>query len=256
MRSLLIVAAAVLASGCGDRVTGPGMPAGGTPAASTTAAGETVQGCVATGTCTLDPIVVDGSGQPGYTGGGGGGGGEAGTPPKPGDGECMAAGAGNLDFVAGCRAGEDPPPEQSPEPSLADDMVRDTIPPDCAAPDLSHWQRLYCFRAAPPDSAQVRATLQALDRIAMRGEECAQVAREGRALLLSGRITFFVWQQGDTGGYGHRNTGIQLDEALARLHGTPGSIFEEVLVHEIDHVLGLGHLDSFSLETPHSARCG
>jgi hypothetical protein len=144
-----------------------------------------------------------------------------------------------------------------PTPSYVDDMARDTIPPDCSADDLDHWEQLYCFRALPPDSAQTRATLQALDQIAQRGDACAVVAERGRELLARGQIGFFVWQQGDSGGYGHRNTGIQLDEALVRFYGTQGSIFERTLVHEIDHVLGfLGHIDSGGTETPHTAQCG
>ena len=146
--------------------------------------------------------------------------------------------------------------EPTDEHSLANDMARDTLPPDCSATSLSQWQELYCYRALPPDSAQTRATLQALDAIATRGEECAQVAQKGRDLLASGQITFFVWKQGDAGGYGHRNTGIQLEEAYARLYGTTGSTFERALVHEVDHALGSGHVDLAGLETPHTAQCG
>jgi hypothetical protein len=129
-------------------------------------------------------------------------------------------------------------------------------PPDCSAAFLNRWQDLYCNRRQEPDSAQVRATLQALDQIATRGEECAAIAQRGRDLLATGQITFFVWQEGGSGGYGHRNTGIQLDEGYARHYGTQGSRFERVLVHEIDHYLGHGHIDSSGLETPHTAQCG
>jgi hypothetical protein len=136
-------------------------------------------------------------------------------------------------------------------------MARDTIPPDCSAADLDHWQQLYCFRATLPDSVQTRTTLQALDRIAERGDACVMVAELGRDLLARGKIQFFVWQEGDSGGYGHRNTGIQLDEALVRFYNTTGSILEHNLVHEIDHILGfLGHLDAAGAETPHTAQCG
>jgi hypothetical protein len=136
-------------------------------------------------------------------------------------------------------------------------MARDTLPPNCSDPNLTQWQRLYCFRAVPPDSAQKRATLQALDAIAARGAECAAIAQKGRELLASGQIQFFVPLEGDAGGYGHRNTGIQLNEASVRLYGTVGSSFEATLVHEIDHVLGFhDHIDAAGLQTPHMAQCG
>lgn len=177
---------------------------------------------------TLSGCTGTGSGGPGGGDGGGGGGGSP-TGPEP------------------------TPDEERP---LDGDMVRDTVPPDCSAANLSQWQALVCFRALPPDSVQTRATLQALDEIAKRGEECAAIAQQGRDLLAAGRLSFFVWQEGDAGGYGHRNTGIQLDEAGARLYGTFGSNFEETLVHEIDHVLGYEHIDNAGLETPHTAQCG
>ena len=136
-------------------------------------------------------------------------------------------------------------------------METDTIPPeDCSAANLTHWAKLFCFRAFPPDSAQRAVTLQALDAIALRGPECAAIAQKGRELLASGWITFFVWQEGDPAAYGNPNTGIQLDEAFARLYSTGGSNFERTLVHEIDHVLRLGHIDAAQLETPHTAQCG
>lgn len=151
----------------------------------------------------------------------------------------------------------DGPDDPEPTPPPVDDLARDTVPPDCSAAELDQWQRLYCFRASPPDSVQKAATLQALDQIAQRGDACAVIAEKGRELLARGGITFFTWQDGDAGGYGHRNTGIQLDKALVTFYGTPGSIFERTLVHEIDHVLGyLGHTDAAGVETVHTAQCG
>lgn len=229
---------------------------------------DQVQGCVGDGHCVL----------PGFTTPG-----EPDEPPdcdmwwKPDCGACATSAIGapeDLQGTFGCPGGgtgpapgggSDPynpggggPATGAPaEPSLANDLARDTIPPDCAAAELDQWQELYCFRAFPPDSAQTRATLQALDAIATRGEVCAAIAQTGRELLASGRITFFVGQEGDAGGYGHRNTDIQLDESFPRLYGTAGSSFERILVHEIDHFRGfLGHIDSAGLETPNMAQCG
>jgi len=128
-----------------------------------------------------------------------------------------------------------PPAE---EPSLADDMDRDTIPPaDCFDPNNDRWEKVYC-RATLPDTSQLRKTHQALNRITERGEACAILAQKGRELLASGQITFFAPEGTDAGGYGHRNTGIQLDAGFPAYYDYPDSRFEKVLVHEIDHVLG------------------
>jgi hypothetical protein len=136
-------------------------------------------------------------------------------------------------------------------------MDRDTVPPeDCSASALSQWERLYCFRAVAPDTAQRRITSLALDRVAQRGGDCLLIAQRGRELLAAGQIRFFEWQEGDAGGYGHRNTGIQLDADYARLYTPEAPYFERVLVHEIDHVLGYSHLEGQPLETPHTALCG
>lgn len=226
---------------------------------------DQVQGCVGDGHCVLPGITTPG---------------EPDEPPdcdmwwKPDCGACATTAIGapeDLQGTFGCPGGGTgpgggsnpynpggggPSPTAPTEPPLGNDMSRDTIPPDCSAGDLSQWQELYCFRALPPDTAQTRATLQALDAIATRGEACAAIAQKGRELLATGQITFFIWQEGDSGGYGHRNTGIQLNRDSARLYGTSGSTFEHLLVHEIDHVLGFGHLDSQPTETPHTSQCG
>jgi hypothetical protein len=95
-----------------------------------------------------------------------------------------------------------------------------------------------------------------MDRIASRGPTCAAIAQKGRELLAAGQITFFVWQEGNAGGYGHRNTGIQIEAAYPQLYDEPNSSFEKVLVHEIEHVLGFGHVDNAGLHTPHCELCG
>lgn len=70
-------------------------------------------------------------------------------------------------------------------------------------------------------------------------------------------LLFALGLSADAGGYGHRNTGIQLNKALVTFYGSPGSIFERTLVHEIDHLLGyLGHTDAAGVETVHTAQCG
>lgn len=158
------------------------------------------------------------------------------------------------------RPGGSQPPGGEPLPPShpgmeGTDMDRDTIPPsDCLDPTNTEWEQVYC-RSAQPDSSQMRKTRQALDQIAARGGECAVVAQKGRELLATGRITFFVGQDGDAGGYGHRNTGIQIDSSYPEWYDYPGSGFEKVLVHEIDHVLGLNHTDAAGFETPHTAQC-
>jgi hypothetical protein len=250
MRRLLsVISLSFVTAACADRVTGPAPTSGG-PLLD-----EIPAGCVTDGVCTLEPITI--IGDPGTGGGAKGGGGDGGDAGDPGGGACPTS-YGDDATVQGCTGGSEPEPEPPPsQPSPAGDMVRDTIPPDCSAPDLSQWEELYCFRRMAPDSAQRRATLQALDQIAQRGDVCAEIAETGRGLLASGRITFFVWQQGDAAGYGHRNTDIQLNSDSARLYGTPGSTFEHILVHEIDHFRGfLGHIDAAGYETPNTAQCG
>lgn len=167
-------------------------------------------------------------------------------PPSSGDPLCPTADTGECT--------QPPPPAV---PSLSHDMARDTLPPDCSSITLTQWQHLYCFRASAPDSAQRRATLQALDAIAARGSQCAAIAETGRDLLAGGQIRFFAWQEGDAGAYGHRNTGIQINDGTVRLYGTPGSDYEGTLVHEIDHVLGfVDHIDDAGQLTPNMAQCG
>lgn len=182
-----------------------------------------------------------GTGSPGGTGGGGGGG---------------SGGSGGTSLPCpdyGCTSTEPTEPR-----SLAGDMHRDTIPPaDCANPDNTAWQKLYC-RSTLPDAAEQEKLLQALDRIAARGSECAALAQIGRDLIARGGIKVFIWQSGDAGAYGHPNTGIQLDADLIRLYDpihSPGGSLEHHLVHEIDHVIRLGHIDAAELETPHTAAC-
>lgn len=175
-----------------------------------------------------------------------------------GGGQCMSSFDSSDPAMQGCTGGGgNPGGDGAPETSLENDMARDTLPPtDCYAPDLSHWEELYCFRRTQPDSSQLRKTRQALDNIAARGGACLLVAQTGRELLAAGQITFYVAQEGDTGGYGHRNTGIQLDAAYAQWYDHPDSGYEKALVHEIDHVLGFDHIDAAKLETPHSVQCG
>jgi hypothetical protein len=206
--------------------------------ASTPGIGDTsVEGCTGGGDSGGD--IGDGGGDVGGgIGGGGGGGGK--TPKCP-------------DY--GCPDPEDPAPEPSP---TAGDIQRDTIPPsDCADPSNSTWQQLYC-RSLLPDSAQASKIDVALTRIAARGETCAVVALTGRALFATGGIRFFLWQEGDDAGYGHPNTNIQMASSIvARYDPTrPDQDFEHILVHEIDHVLRLGHIDVDGWHTPHTATCG
>lgn len=153
-------------------------------------------------------------------------------------------------------------PDPEPEPefilSLENDLQRDTIPPaDCADPNNSAWQKLYC-RATLPDSIQQSKVQAALDRIAARGEACAVVAQLGRSMLAAAEIRFFEWRTGDATAYGHPNTDIQIaQELIARYDPTKADQdFEHVLVHEIDHMLRLDHIGQDRWDTPHTAQCG
>jgi hypothetical protein len=179
----------------------------------------------------------------GNTGGGtpiGGGGGDGGG--TPGTGKTLEC----PDFDPTCT-------------QAIDDLQRDTIPPDdCADPNNTQWERVYC-RSTLPDSTQLAKTEAALSKIEQRGEVCATLAQTGRALLASGKIRFYVYQAGDATGYGHPNTDIQIvQDVIARYNpALPAQDFEHILVHEIDHVLRLEHIDPpTNWHTPHTAQCG
>lgn len=171
----------------------------------------------------------------------------------------MASAGWDSPVVQGCNEGGDGPDPDDDKEYATDDRMGDTIPPaDCADPNNTEWQKLYC-RSFLPNSQQTTNTQRALDRIAERGPECALIAQKGRELLASGDIRFFVWQEGDPGGYGHRNSGVQIDVDLVNHWdpvGNPYGGYEKMLVHEIDHVLGYDHLDATKTSTPHTALCG
>jgi hypothetical protein len=136
-------------------------------------------------------------------------------------------------------------------------MQRDTIPPsDCFAPTLTQWEHAYC--RSTTDSTQARKTLQALDRIEIRGPECAELAQKGREMLAAGELRFFEWIEGDAAGYGHPNTGIQIAAGIVTRYDPlqPDPDFENVLVHELDHVFRRDHIDAGGDNTPNTALCG
>lgn len=258
-----ILAVVMMAAACADTPTEPVSVA----LPGTAPMQDELQGCVVDGVCLLPPIGSGGGGwcDPRTTDCGDGGwdtcitsapvtddAGVVYVSSCPGGGTEPGGGGGT---GSGTGDGDD---GSSGTASLSRDMERDTIPPNnCDDPNNTPWQDLYC-RTLEPTPLQVQKLYQALDRIAARGPECAVVVQTGRDLLARGEIRFFVGQPGDAGGYGHPNTGIQLEVGLVTYYdpSDPGSLFEHHLVHEIDHVLRLGHVDPANLETPHTAACG
>lgn len=95
-KSLLVIGAALVTTGCADQITGPVATAGGS------LLDQSPSGCVSDGVCILEPVVV--IGQPGNGGGwGGGGGGGGGGSSEPERGACPTSLQG-YDVIQGCTA--------------------------------------------------------------------------------------------------------------------------------------------------------
>jgi hypothetical protein len=133
-------------------------------------------------------------------------------------------------------------------------------PPDCSKPVLEAWEHAYCTSEAPVGERLIR-TETALDRITLRGGECENIAAVGRNLLASGKIRYYQYVEsvhGDFGGWGGPDIGAILDSAWVDDFGgtaTGARNFDLKLIHEIEHVMGRGHIDNLGIDTPNSSQC-
>ena len=140
-----------------------------------------------------------------------------------------------------------------------DDLGADTIIPDCPPTNPTNFQAAYC-RSFPPEDERLTRTMKALERIEQRGEECAVIAQTARQLIAQGAFRYFEWVEGDKDGWGHRNTGVLI--AVGAVDGWGGDdyvynrLFDAIIAHEIDHFMGLGHIDAEGKSTPNSQKCG
>lgn len=133
----------------------------------------------------------------------------------------------------------------------------DTLP-DCSLAQSRPWQAAYC-RATAPTDGRLQKTQDALARIAQRGPDCATIAQKGSELLASGELRYYTWTQGDAGGWGRPDFGAMLADFWADNYATvispDGRNLDQVLAHEVEHTMGLQHIDAGGYETPHSHLC-
>jgi hypothetical protein len=156
----------------------------------------TIQGCVTGGTCQLVEVVATGCTNPDWTMG------EDGVCRSSRDGTPDDTGGGGADWGGGGggSGGDVPGPTTA---STNDDIAEQDTVPDCTQAQTTDWALAFC-RSTRPAGARLDSTNAALNRMEQRGGACADLAREGRQLLSAGRLTYFVPQTGDAGGWGGR----------------------------------------------------
>ena len=151
--------------------------------------------------------------------------------------------------------------------TLAGDM--DTIPPvepNCNAPHKgTEYARCHSFTPAPGTDLDIQ-TRGALNRIGRRGDVCAAIAAKGLELLDAGKLGYFFYseapdQYDESAGYGGQwGALLDLDYWYKYYNGRDsiGRTFDNGLVHEIEHAMGLQHVDENARypTTPNAFACG
>jgi hypothetical protein len=208
----------------------------------------TLRGCEGGGDCmtsTAEPVDAlapegcgsgggSGGGTGGSTGGTGGGGGGSGS-----------SGSGSV-------------------PTAPDDYDPGMTPPDCTKPMLLPWEHAYCTSSctsSPPSGERLVRTLTALQRIAARGGECANIAAFAQNLLASDQIRYYDYVEsihGEYGGWGSPEIGAILDTGWVDDFGgtaAGASNFDLKLIHEVEHAMGRDHVPGSTIHTPNSNAC-
>ena len=161
-------------------------------------------------------------------------------------------GGGGSGGTGGTTSGDPPPP--SP-----DDFVQSDTAHDCTKPQTDNFGAAYC-RSVVPTGERLARTQSAIDRIRMRGPECANIADQAAALLGAGRLRYFDHQTGDKAGWGDAPNGVILSTAWTDTFYTApdayGRTLDQLIVHEVEHTLGRAHIDAIGLDTPNSRACG
>jgi len=150
--------------------------------------------------------------------------------------------------------------------------------PDCTVEHFLYTkEHAYCSGTEPTDVRLTRIS-RALDRMRAKGGSCAQLAAVGDAVIASRQLRVFEsgrntpyeywWGFGRNGGALPENGGPSGPEAYIALgssltdqfwddlHAAPNGVtLQWILAHELDHLLGRGHVDAAELHTPNSAAC-
>jgi len=153
-----------------------------------------------------------------------------------------------------------------------DDFLSDNTIPDCNEEQTEPWKIDYCA-SQEPTGTRLNRTNIALDNIGQRGSECLNIAERGMELLQEGNLKYFPRPDRSfnvVGGWGFDkleggfvllmdewvdswfdNTGIVMDTDGSEITVN----FEFVLVHEIEHSLGRGHVGNSRWITQNANQC-
>ena len=144
---------------------------------------------------------------------------------------------------------------------LNNDIVADDQELDCSVPPRSSLEKVYCA-SQPPSGVRYDRTVAALNRIASRGTECANIASWGFALLSENGIRYYRRQSGWGDGYGGPLTGVLLNQTWVDKYSSSkdqhGRSLDYALAHEIEHAMGRFHENEGAPieHTEHAIECG
>lgn len=231
----------------------------------------------------VDELIEDpfgGTGGSGSSGGGNSGDIGSGSSPDPCpslEGTAVTYIADESDESLGCGLDEVMEPL-----NLEDDIVMSLFDPDCdksvseQAPGISERDYKIWCNSEEPEGIYLERTNIALDNIRQRGAICESIANFGESLLNEGRFRYFprsAWSKSGGIGGSFANGGPMIaimEDYVEKFHNETFTVsgvksdnsmyshqinFEWAIVHELEHAMGEGHVNSDPYLTPNVQQC-